>query len=256
MDFERIVNETVLSGVAPVNLRYFGVFNGYDERPEALKSQTSIFTSQTGVIEDLSSVTGERGARLTIRNIVHAIRFLQELSDKDVNIEWISVQANVSLLDEEDVYSALKSVVDAEKCASPEKIRLEFPVEVFDLDRDKVKKGFSDVKASGLGVAISPITAEFALPILMDVPVDHVVLSQKLTALATDRNKTGVLTAIIALLHTMGLKVVADGVANDDEIRELTAVECFGFIPAPEYKGEFMLPLGAMEKGKIKFDEE
>ena len=50
--------------------------------------------------------------------------------------------------------------------------------------------------------------------------------------------------------------VIAEGVHNDDEIRELTSVECFGFIPAKDYKGEFMLPLGARGKDEVLLDTE
>ena len=255
--FERTVNATVLSGIAPLELQYVGVFDGYSECPVAYRAHTVLFTTETGVLDDLADFADQEvGIRLTLRNVAHAIRSMQALLDAGRTTGWISVEASASLLLSDDVYATLEAVLTAEHCECAERICLEFPPYVMGLDRAKVRRGFADIKALGLLISLAPITAEFALAGLMDVPVDQVVLSPDLTALASDRNKAGVLAATIALLNTMGVSVVALGAVDDDQIRELTTVECFGFVPTTDYTGEFLLPLGARAFKDIQADEE
>ena len=257
--FERAVNETVLSGVAPLQLSYVGVFDGYGECPVAYRARTTLFTTATGAIEngrDLAQADAALGILLTQRALAHAIRCMQTLLDHERTTRWIAVEAAASLLTADDAYALLSDVLQQENCHCAERICLEFPPYVVGLDRAKVRRNIADIKSLGLLVALAPITQDFALTTLLDVPMDYVVLDASVTALATDRNKAGVLAAMIGLLHTMGASVVADGVKSDEEIRELTAVECFGFVPDRIYRGEFMLPMGARTQAEIEADEE
>lgn len=256
--FEKIVNETLLSGIAPLQQHYVGIFDGYVECPIAYRASTELFTASTGVIEGSRELIDlkEIGARISMRNLAHGIRTMQEMLDLGRSTKWIGVEASVSLLLEDDVFSIVEGTLKKECFSRPEKICLEFSPSVMDADREKVRKGMADIKALGLLIAIAPITRDFAISSIMDLPIDVVVLSKELTALSTDRNKPGVLGAMIALLHTMGVSVVAEGAENDDQIRELTTVECFGFIPTDSYRGEFLLPLGKRTEEEILKDEE
>ena len=256
--FEKIVNETLLSGIAPLQQHYVGIFDGYGECPIAYRSYTDLFTASTGVIEESRGKIDQKaiGARISIRNVVHGIRTMQNLIDQGRTTKWISVEASTSLLMEEDLFTSLDEVLKKESFSQTEKICLMFSPSVMKVESELVRKGMADIKALGLKIALGPITKEFALSSIMDLPIDVVVLASELTLLATDRNKPGVLGAMIALLHTMGVSVVAEGVENDDQIRELTTVECFGFIPTLSYRGEFLLPLGKRTEEEIEKDEE
>lgn len=256
--YERTVNETVLSGIAPLQLTYLGVFDGFGECPVAYRAHTALFTTATGIIDDPMNVVkeDELGILVTLRALAHAIRCMETLLDRNRTTQWIAVEASGQLLLADDAYGMLVEVLEAEHCRDAKRICLEFPPYVMGLDRAKVQKSMRDVKAAGLSIGIATIDKAFAASELMDLPVDYVVLDKELSALATDRNKTGVLAAMIAFMHTMDVQCVADGVSDDDQIRELTAVECFGFVPAENYVGEFMLPMGYREEEAILADEE
>ena len=257
-EFETKVNETVLSGIAPLQQRFVGVFDGYVECPEAYIAHTQLFSSASGTIDNVRDLidNDEIGVRVTIRNLTHGIRTMQSLRDNGRTTSFIGIEASASLLKEEDVSVLLEEVVGKERFSEPERICFIFTPSIMSEDRDIVKKGLSDVKALGFMIAIAPVNADFAVSAMMDLPVDYVILSKDLTALATDRNKTGVLAAMIGLLHAMRIGVIADGVNDDDEIRELTTVECFGFIPTEEYTGEFLLKAGERTMEDILTDEE
>ena len=256
--FENDVNETVLSGIAPLQQRYVGVFDGYVECPEAYVARTELFSSVNGTMKEIRELIDDKeiGVRVTMRNLAHGIRTMQALRDKGRTTRWLSIEASTSLLLCDDVFSMLDEVIKSESFTEPERICFEFLPSIMNADREKVQKGLADVKAAGFLIAIAPIDRDFALSLLMDMPVDYVVLSKEMTALTTDRNKPGFLAAMIGLLQTMRISVVADGVKNDDEIRELTTVECFGFIPTEDYSGEFLLKANARTEEEILSDEE
>lgn len=256
--FERTVNETVLSGIAPVQLHYAGIYDGYTECPLAYMAHTVLFAAPVGTLEDCRPLADDRevGIRLSLAAVVHACRTLSALEDAGRHTCWLSVEGTTSLVLAPDVYDRLTAVLAAEHCVDAGRICVQLPSTVLGLDRAAVRRGLADIKAAGVRIALAPIDADCALVGLMDLPVDIVVLAPALTALATDRNKAGVLAAIAGLVHTMNIAVVADGVTDDDQIRELTAVECLGFVPAPTYSGEFMLPLGLRSAEDILRDEE
>ena len=256
--YERTINDTVLSGVAPVRLTYQGVFDGYGECPVAYLAHTALFTTATGVIDDPMTPTkdDELGVLVTLRAVAHAMRTVEAMLDKERTTRWIAVEASEQLLLCANTFDLLSEVIEREHCRDPKRICLAFSPDVMGLDRAAVQQGLKDIRAAGLTVAITGIDKSFALSELMDLAVDYVVLDRSLSDLSTDRNRVGVLAALIALLHTMDVQCVAYGVVNDDQIRELGAVECFGFVPSEEYRGEFMLPIGYRDKEAVLGDEE
>lgn len=257
--FERIVEETVRSGIAPCGQRYEGIFDGYSELPFAFRSSAYPFTTASGVIENaLEKAEGtETGARLSMRGIVRAMRLVTELSSKKSNVRMIVVRVTGSMLDGEDLFSALVAAMEEEGFEETDKVCLEFPVSILEKEKSALKRAISEIKAAGFKVAVSPIKKDFAFAALTEIKFDYVFLSPELTALAEDRSNVGVLAAIIALLHTMGVGVIAEGVMSDDVIRELTAVECAGLIPSEGFNGEFVLPTGITdEKYVLSFEEE
>ena len=257
--FERIVEETVRSGIAPCGQRYEGIFDGYSEFPFAFRASAYPFTTAAGVIENaLEKAEGtETGARLSVRGIVRAMRLFAELTKKRSNVRMIWVKVTGSLLDVEDLFSALSAAIEKEGFEEAEKICLEFPISILEKEKSALKRALSEIKAVGFKVALSPVKKDFAFAALTEIKFDYVFLSPEFTALAEDRSNVGVLAAIVALLHTMGVGVIAEGVMSDDVIRELTAVECAGIIPSDGYNGEFILPTGITdEKYVLSFEEE
>lgn len=256
--FERMVNETVHSGIAPLQQSYVGVFDGYGECPVAYCGSTALFTAATGVVEAYRAAVADTdtGMRLSLRNLAHGIRCMHQLQAAGRTTRWVSAEAYLALLTSDEAYASLQGVLDAEHCDAPERLVLAFDAASLAGRLVEVRQRLEEIRSLGLCVALTGVTADFALPLLADVRVDYVFFAPTFTALTTDRNKPGVFSAVVGLLHTMGVGVVAEGVVDDDQIRELTAVECFGFLPAADYSGEFLLPKGARDMADILRDEE
>ena len=250
--FDRIVTETVQSGIEPFQLTFTGIHDCYTGMPVAYRSETDIFCSATGKLSgnyvqkiDLT----ETGKEFSLRNIIKAMRCVKELSDRKRKTAWISVQATTSFLTQNDLYSVVNAAIEKENFSQPEKICVELSKNIFSADRDSVRKGIADLKVLGFKTMISGFAADgFPTSALLDIPIDIAVFAPEITDLALDRNKPGVLASLIRFVRSMDVQVVGEGAKDDDIIRELSKAECFGFIPAPSYYGKF-----DPEKGKRPF---
>ena len=250
--FDRIVTETVQSGIEPFQLTFTGIHDCYTGAPVAYRTETDVFCSATGKLSggyvkkiDLT----ETGKDFSLRNLIKAIRCVKELEERKRKTAWISVRGTTSFLTQNDLYSVVSAAIEKENFSSTEKICVELNQNIFSADRDSVRKGIADLKVAGFKTMISGFAADgFPTSSLLDIPLDIAVFAPEITALALDRNKPGVLASLIRFVRSMDVQVVGEGAADDDVIRELNKAECFGFIPAPDYYGKFDI-----EKGKRPF---
>lgn len=245
--FDRMVTETVRSGNEPLKLTYVGIYDGHLGQAIAYRTQTEVFCVSMGALSQsyVEKVDlAEAGKYLTLRNFVHAVRELKELDRADKKPEWVSVKASASFLLSEGLYDEMNRLLEEEAFTSPEKICFEFRRSIFTADREGVRRGLTDLKTIGFRTMIGNFATDgFPITTLLDVPVDYVVLTPEVTALALDRNKEDVLPSLVRFLRSMNVQTIAAGVQNDAEIKELNKMECYGILPREDYKGRFALPL-------------
>ncbi len=255
--FDKVVSATIRSGNEPLKLTYIGIYDGHLGRAIAYRTQTEVFCASFGSVgqgyESKLDFT-ETGKDLTVRNVVHGIRELRELAIAGIKPEWISVNATASFLTEDGIYEKMQSLLTKEACDGPEKICLEFNKSIFTADREKVRKGLTDLKTLGIKTLLGNFATDgFPITTLLDVPVDYVILTPEVTALAVDRNKEDVLPSLVRFLRSMSVQTIAAGVTNDAVIKELNKMECYGVIPAEDCHGRFTLPLRV--KGKYGYKD-
>lgn len=253
--FDKIVTETVRSGNEPLKLTYVGIYDGHLGRSIAYRTQTEIFSASFGTVSQESAEKADltpTGCSLTERNVIHAARELKTIMEAGIAPEWISVKASTSFLLSENPYDVLAGILDKEQCDKPEKICFEFNRNIFGADREKVRKSLADLKTLGFKTLLGNFATDgFPITTLLDVPVDHVVLTPEVTALALDRNKEDVLPSLVRFLRSMNVQTIAAGVRDDAEIKELNKMECYGLLPVESYTGRFTFSLVA--KGKYDY---
>lgn len=251
---EKIIAETLASGVKPIERKYRGVYDGYGENPIAYVGETEVFTTASGVLTDYQSAIEDHeiGIKWSIGNVKSAIRALDELEKAENRPAFIAAFVTRSFL-ESDVAENLAAF---EETADERKERICLIFSENALESAIAEKGASEARGAGFKTAIDGFSGERSLAALTACPTDYVFFSEKMTALAGDRNKPGVFTAFTSLLRSLRTEIILTGVRSDDQIREAIAAECFGIMPSKDYAGEFDFPTEARDLESIKKDGE
>lgn len=246
---EKIINETLASGVEPLRRTFSGVYDGYDDAPIAYVSDTEVFLSATGVIKGYQSAIDQRevGVRWSLSNIAAADRAVNAIHEAAKKAVFVTAFVTRSFL-EGDVEGALAKL--AADGVTGENILLAFPEKTI-IASQKAKDGVKTARAMGYKAAIYGFGGEESLSALTAAPVDYVFFSPEMTALSGDRDKPGLFTAITTLLRALRVSIVLCGVKTDDVIRDATAAECFGVMPDETYEGEFNFPKQALSLDEV-----
>lgn len=84
------------------------------------------------------------------------------------------------------------------------------------------------LRAMGVQIVIDDFgTGYSSLSYLKDLPADKIKIDKAfVTALVSDDSDAAIVRAAIALAHDLGLKVIAEGVENEDSLRALVRLRC------------------------------
>jgi diguanylate cyclase (GGDEF)-like protein len=163
----------------------------------------------------------------------------------------ITVSVNISPLHfrEQGLFKSVQKAIQ-EADIDPEKLELEITESTAMAHRGNVIELLNDLKKLGVGLAIDDFGTGFSsLSRLKDFPVDRLKIGRSFVIdLTEDNNHRAISSAIISLGHSMGLKVIAEGVEQPshlDILVELGCDEAQGFL--------FSRPL--LEKDFIGFIE-
>ncbi|NJD05714.1 MAG: EAL domain-containing protein, partial [Methylococcaceae bacterium] len=109
-------------------------------------------------------------------------------------------------------------------------------------------KRLNEIKQTGIQLSIDDFgTGYSSLAYLKRLPIDKLKIDQSFTReIPQDPNNSAIASAIISLGHELGLKVIAEGVETEAQLRYLKAQQC------DEIQGYlFSPPLGAAEMAEL-----
>lgn len=236
------VDMAVHSGVAPIEVRYSGIYDCYNKTPIAYKSFTYINSVIDGVIPPekycFAADSTDTGIKLAERNIINAMKMIDRLENAGRNVRFVTARCPAALAERDDMYEFVHSLIKRQDFHNPEKLCLEFPQSLLYGDKEKVRVGMLNMKLlkvmtmmTGCGEDDCPVTP------LMNIPVDSVLLSPAITSLTDSRTGSSNAAAFITLIKDFDIKIYADGVCGDEQITSLLRLDCSGYIPSPGYKG-------------------
>lgn len=111
---------------------------------------------------------------------------------------------------------------------NPNTVNLEIMETIAMEDADRALAVLSELKALGVGLSIDDFgTGYSSLSRLPRFPIDALKIDRVfISSMNTDHDSREIVRLIIMLAHSVGLKIVAEGVETEQQIRELKRLDC------------------------------
>ncbi|WP_028574652.1 two-component system response regulator [Desulfonatronovibrio hydrogenovorans] len=141
--------------------------------------------------------------------------------DLKMNINLSGVQfRNMGLLNSlEEIFS--KSQVD------PSDINLELTESVVMDHAEKSIAALNRIKSLGVQLSVDDFgTGYSSLNYLQQLPIDYIKIDRSFTNMLSTDNGLALVKAILAMGHSLGLNVVAEGIENPQQMHSLRALNC------------------------------
>lgn len=154
----------------------------------------------------------------------------------------VSINFSGNQLQDVDFVSFLEGLL-LEYGVAASLIEIEITENIFLDDKAGTMEFLHKIKKLGMGISIDDFgTGYSSLNYLTFLPADVIKLDRSLIVKFLEFENPGVLDSMVSLVHSLGLKVVAEGVESWDQIGRLCASHCDfvqGFV--------FSKPIGAEE---------
>jgi len=139
----------------------------------------------------------------------------------------VAVNLSGSSLVDDDLPEQVASMLAA-RGVSPGALQLEITEEFLMADRDRARDILTRLRRSGVQISIDDFgTGYSSLAYLRDLPIDELKLDRSfIFPMADDARAAALVASTIALAHSLGLRMVAEGVETDVALTELTRLGC------------------------------
>ena len=139
-----------------------------------------------------------------------------------ISVNFSTVQFNQKNLDQIVARTVQEAGID------PSLLTLEITESVFMNDLDSTCEFLQGMKKSGFSISVDDFgTGYSSLSYLRRLPVDTLKIDISfIRDLASDPNAASIVTAIIAMAHSLNLKTIAEGVETDEQWRILRLLRC------------------------------
>jgi diguanylate cyclase (GGDEF)-like protein len=141
----------------------------------------------------------------------------------------LSVAVNLSASSLVDVdLPARVELLLAERGLSPRVLELEITEDFLMADRERAREILIELRAHGIRVVVDDFgTGYSSLAYLRELPIDELKLDKSfVTSMAEDPRAAAIVRSTILLAHSLGLRLVAEGVENEATAIELARSGC------------------------------
>jgi diguanylate cyclase (GGDEF)-like protein len=141
----------------------------------------------------------------------------------------IGMAVNVSAIQiaRDDIPALLKDALDAHGI-TPDRVVLELTESAIIADPDRAARAMEAVRAIGATIALDDFGTGYSnLAYLQRLPIDVLKIDQSfVTGMLGDRDKIGIVRAVLSLAESLGLKTTAEGVETVELAQTLAALGC------------------------------
>ena len=178
--------------------------------------------------DDFLTLMEESGLMPTLTRLILA-QALDQVADWHTQGQQLPVAVNLSAssLVDSDLPDQVASMLAA-RGVSPHNLQLEITEEFLMADRDRARSILAQLRSSGIQISVADFGSSYSsLSYLRDLPIDELKLDRSfIYPMAQGDRTTALVASTIALAHSLGLRMVADGVENYDTYTELTRLGC------------------------------
>ncbi|MEU4425349.1 EAL domain-containing protein [Actinoplanes sp. NPDC024001] len=173
---------------------------------------------ETGMIVEID--------RWILREACHAVRQWQ-LHSPQTAPDWVSVNLSAAHLELADLTDQVAYALAATGLP-PQSLVLELTETVLMRDVAVTSARLQELRELGVKIAIDDFgTGYSSLGYLRDIPVDVLKIDRSfITGLVGNGRQQELVSAVMQLGHTLGLRVVAEGVEDADQLALLTVMGC------------------------------
>jgi diguanylate cyclase (GGDEF)-like protein len=166
-----------------------------------------------------------------------ACRQLREWQDAGLSIVPVSVNVSSVQFSESDLQRVVSEALKAHR-VDPRHLELELTESLLLDERNHVEQILRDLRTIGVRVALDDFgTGYSALTYLNRFSLDVLKMDRGLLRdIASDPSALGISSAVVAMAHSLGLSVVAEGIDSEDQLPILREINCDhiqGFLFAP-----------------------
>jgi EAL domain-containing protein (putative c-di-GMP-specific phosphodiesterase class I) len=181
--------------------------------------------------DEFLSVAEESGLILPIGDWVlnEACRQLKAWQDKYPSLQSVSVNVNISSKEFAQPNLPGKVEVVLQKSGlSPKNLRLEITEGVLINNYSRAIEVFNELRDKGIQLQIDDFgTGYSALGYLRRFPVDTIKIDKSfIDDIGKSRRGVGIVRAIVAMAHELGMETIAEGIETGEQLSELISLSC------------------------------
>ena len=156
-----------------------------------------------------------------------AVEDMRRWRAQGLDVPRISVNVSAIQLRQRDFVDAVLAAIDGNG-HEPPLIDLEITESVLVEDIEESTRKLQTLRRAGVGVSVDDFgTGYCSLSYLARLPVDTLKIDRSFVVRMRDTGyPRNIVAMIVSLAHTLGLKVIAEGVEDDDQLRMLRELGC------------------------------
>ncbi len=156
-----------------------------------------------------------------------ACRQIRQWSDAGLKLRQVAVNVSAVQLSRGQLLATVKAALQ-ETGIAPEQLELEITESCVMLDREKSFQSLADLKALGVRLSIDDFgTGYSSLAYLQQLEVHKLKVDMAFVRdMTTNSNNASIVKAVIALGHSLGLEIIAEGVETSGQARQLRSLQC------------------------------
>lgn len=156
-----------------------------------------------------------------------ACRQIRQWSDLGLRMRQVAVNVSAVQLSRGHLVASVKAALQ-ETGISPDQLELELTESSVMLDRDQSFKTLAELKGLGVRLSIDDFgTGYSSLAYLQQLEVHKLKVDIAFVRdMTTNSGNASIVKAVIALGHSLGLEIIAEGVEHPGQARQLRSLQC------------------------------